>query len=100
MRIWPETKAVRPGPAATLNLGQVPGALSHALDLTEGQPKGHWVRSCWIGARIAREMRLILTVSDIFDALTAERPYREAMPLEKTYAIMDDMVRTVIDPAC
>ena len=28
-------------------------ALSHALDLTEGQPEGHGVRCCWIGMHIA-----------------------------------------------
>ena len=27
-------------------------ALSYALDLTEGQPKGHCLRSCWIGMHI------------------------------------------------
>ena len=45
-------------PVAALNFGQVLGARSHALDLTEGQPKGHCVRSCWIGMRIARQMGL------------------------------------------
>jgi putative nucleotidyltransferase with HDIG domain len=34
------------------------GALSHALDLTEGQPRGHAARSCAIGIRIARELEL------------------------------------------
>jgi hypothetical protein len=33
-------------------------ALSHALDLTEGQPVGHCVRSCWIGVHVGREMGL------------------------------------------
>ncbi len=33
-------------------------ALSYALDLTEGQPQGHGVRCCWIGARVGREMGL------------------------------------------
>ncbi len=47
-------------------------------------------------ADLTTEMR-ILTVADIFDALTAARPYRGAMPLEQTYAIMDDMVGTAID---
>lgn len=31
-------------------------ALSRALDLTEGQPFGHSVRTCWIGMRLARAM--------------------------------------------
>jgi HD-GYP domain-containing protein (c-di-GMP phosphodiesterase class II) len=36
-----------------LRLSEVIGALSHALDLTEGQPKGHCVRCCWIGMHVA-----------------------------------------------
>jgi HD-GYP domain-containing protein (c-di-GMP phosphodiesterase class II) len=42
----------------------------------------------------------ILAVADIFDALTADRPYREAMPLENTFAIMDDLAGTAIDTDC
>jgi HD-GYP domain-containing protein (c-di-GMP phosphodiesterase class II) len=41
-----------------LRLSELIGALSHALDLTEGQPKGHCVRCCWIGMHIAREIGL------------------------------------------
>lgn len=37
---------------------EVLAALSHALDLTEGQPAGHAVRSCWIGMRLAEELGL------------------------------------------
>ncbi len=47
-----------------------------------GYPRG------LVAADLTTETR-ILTVADIFDALTAARPYRGAMPLEKTYAIMD-----------
>ena len=39
----------------------------------------------------------IVTVADIFDALTADRPYRKAMPVYKALAIMDDMVGRAID---
>lgn len=42
----------------------------------------------------------IVTVADIFDALTADRPYRAAMPQEKAFSIMDDMVGNAIDPVC
>jgi hypothetical protein len=34
------------------------GALSHALDMAEGQPAGHCVRCCWIGIHIGREIGL------------------------------------------
>jgi HD-GYP domain-containing protein (c-di-GMP phosphodiesterase class II) len=39
-------------------LAEVLSALSYALDLTEGQPVGHCVRSCWIGLNIGRELGL------------------------------------------
>lgn len=35
----------------------------------------------------------ILAVADIFEALTAERPYKKAIPAEKSLAIMDAMAR-------
>lgn len=43
---------------SSLRLGELLGALSHALDITEGQPEGHCVRCCWIGTNIGREMGL------------------------------------------
>jgi HD-GYP domain-containing protein (c-di-GMP phosphodiesterase class II) len=46
------------------------GALSYALDLTEGEPPGHAVRSCLIGMRLAEELRLnAASRSDLFYAL-------------------------------
>ena len=51
-------------------LSGVIGALSYALDVTEGQPAGHAVRSCMIGMRIAEELGLPAGVrSDLFYAL-------------------------------
>lgn len=41
-----------------IRLSEVLSALSYALDLTEGQPAGHSVRSCLIGMRIASEIGL------------------------------------------
>ena len=44
-------------PAAdNLRLSEVLGALSYALDLTEGQPQGHSLRCCWIGIHVGREL--------------------------------------------
>jgi HD-GYP domain-containing protein (c-di-GMP phosphodiesterase class II) len=40
----------------SLKLSELIGALSHALDMTEGQPPGHCVRCCWIGTHIGREI--------------------------------------------
>jgi HD-GYP domain-containing protein (c-di-GMP phosphodiesterase class II) len=57
------------GPRAIL-LSEVIGALSYALDLTEGEPPGHAVRSCLIGMRLAEELRLDAAQrSDLFYAL-------------------------------
>jgi putative nucleotidyltransferase with HDIG domain len=39
-----------------MRISDIIGALSYALDLTEGQPLGHSVQSCMIGMRIAREI--------------------------------------------
>jgi HD-GYP domain-containing protein (c-di-GMP phosphodiesterase class II) len=50
-------------------------------------------------ADIALETRII-TTADIFDAITAERPYRGAVPVDKTLAIMADTVSTAIDANC
>lgn len=41
---------------ATLRLSDVIGAFSYALDLTEGQPAGHCVRSCWLGFHLGRAL--------------------------------------------
>jgi putative nucleotidyltransferase with HDIG domain len=39
-------------------MSEIISALSYALDLTEGQPMGHSVRTCAIGMRIAQEIGL------------------------------------------
>jgi HD-GYP domain-containing protein (c-di-GMP phosphodiesterase class II) len=41
-----------------LKLAELIGALSHALDITEGQPPGHCVRCCWIGMHLGHEIGL------------------------------------------
>lgn len=43
---------------ARVHLSEVLAALSHALDLTEGQPVGHTLRACLIGMRLAEELGL------------------------------------------
>ncbi len=42
----------------SLKLAELMGALSHALDITEGQPEGHCVRCCWIGMHIGQRLGL------------------------------------------
>lgn len=42
----------------------------------------------------------IITACDFFDALTADRPYRGAMPAEKALAIMSEVEGKAVDPDC
>ena len=48
---------------------------------------------------IALETRIV-SVADVFDALTADRPYRKAMPLEKALGIMRADLGSAFDPIC
>src|ERR1041385_4060187 len=59
-----------PAGSGLMLLSEVIGALSYALDLTEGEPPGHATRSCVIGMRLAEELDLnAATRSDLFYAL-------------------------------
>jgi HD-GYP domain-containing protein (c-di-GMP phosphodiesterase class II) len=78
--------------AAFAGLAAIAGAHHERLD-GMGYPRG------LKGDQIALETRII-TASDIFDALTADRPYRAAMPVSKAMTIMADMVGTAIDADC
>ncbi|HEV7307600.1 HD-GYP domain-containing protein [Ensifer sp.] len=51
------------------------------------------------GSDLDLETRIV-TIADIFDALTADRPYRAAMPAAKALAIMAADVGTGLDPVC
>lgn len=42
----------------------------------------------------------VISAADVFDALTAERPYRAAMPAEKAFAIMESDSGTALDAEC
>lgn len=41
-----------------LRLSELIGSLSHALDMTEGQPRGHCIRCCWMGSRLGDQLGL------------------------------------------
>jgi putative nucleotidyltransferase with HDIG domain len=59
-----------PRSAADVRLSEVVAALSHALDITEGQPEGHAVRTCLVGMRLAAVLGLDdATRADLFYAL-------------------------------
>jgi HD-GYP domain-containing protein (c-di-GMP phosphodiesterase class II) len=55
---------------SSIRLSEIISSLSYALDLTEGQPMGHSVRTCAIGMRIAREIGLpVKDQADLYYAL-------------------------------
>jgi HD-GYP domain-containing protein (c-di-GMP phosphodiesterase class II) len=74
------------------DMALIAGSHHERLD-GKGYPLGLDARS------IAMESRII-TVADIFDALTADRPYRAAMPVDRALHIMAGEVGSAIDPQC
>jgi putative nucleotidyltransferase with HDIG domain len=61
----PRIEELQPVPLPDLIAG-----LSRALDLTEGEPLGHAVRTCWIGMRVGQRLGLPETVlHDLYYAL-------------------------------
>lgn len=77
---------------ALADIAPIAGAHHERLD-GKGYPKG------LSGDAIALETRII-TTADIFDALSAKRPYRDALPREKALAIMHVSRGTAIDSDC
>src|SRR3954468_22284928 len=65
------SRSVRPLPSLSeLRLAEIVSALSHALDMTDGQPAGHSLRCCWIGMHIGRQIELQQSeLSDLFYTL-------------------------------
>ena len=54
----PRPAPLAPPEIAGMKFSELIGSLSHALDLTEGQPKGHCIRVCWIGIPIGTALDL------------------------------------------
>jgi HD-GYP domain-containing protein (c-di-GMP phosphodiesterase class II) len=71
------------------SLAEIAGAHHERIDGT-GYYKGKK------GDEIATETRII-TIADIFDALTASRPYRGPLPVTEALKIMDDLRGHAID---
>ena len=78
--------------AAFSELAAIAGAHHERLD-GGGYPRG------LAAAEIRLETRII-TTADIFDAITAERPYRGAIPIPQALVMMEKTVGTALDPAC
>lgn len=78
--------------SAFADIARIGGAHHERLD-GKGYPRGLSAENICPATRI-------VTTADIFDALTAERPYRAALPVGEALAIMDRDVGTAIDPDC
>jgi len=77
---------------AFAELATIAGAHHERLD-GNGYPRG------LAAPDIALETRII-TTADIFDAITAERPYRAAIPVPQALEMMEKTVGTALDPDC
>ena len=78
--------------SAFSELAPIAGAHHERLD-GKGYPRG------LSGDQICLETRII-TTADIFDALTADRPYRAALPTHQALAIMREGIGSSIDADC
>lgn len=74
------------------NMSDMAGSHHEKLDGT-GYPSKLSAESILLPTRI-------ITTADIFDAITAERPYRGAIPVPKALDMMSENLHTAIDPAC
>jgi len=86
------TEAILSRISAFSELARIAGAHHERLD-GGGYPRGLKAED------IAIETRII-TTADIFDAITAERPYRGAVPVDQTLEMMRKTVGTALDPLC
>lgn len=73
-------------------MARIGGAHHERLD-GKGYPRG------LKGDEIEQETRIV-SVADVFDALTADRPYRAAMPVEQAFGIMRADIGTAFDADC
>jgi HD-GYP domain-containing protein (c-di-GMP phosphodiesterase class II) len=77
---------------AFAELAEIGGAHHERLD-GRGYPRG--IEGGQIGA-----LTRIVSVADVCDALTADRPYRAAMAPDRMLSIMSSDVGKAFDPAC
>jgi putative nucleotidyltransferase with HDIG domain len=59
--------------------------------------RGYWRN--W-GAEQLNTPARILAVADVFDALAARRPYRDGLPIETVFEIINKDAPTALDPEC
>ena len=74
-----------------LELAAVVAYEHHIMLNGGGYPTVHYPRECTLASRLVH-------VCDVFDALSTTRPYREAWPLEKVLAYLEERAGTEFDP--
>ena len=77
---------------AFADAARIGGAHHERLD-GKGYPRGV------AGPDIDLETRIV-TVADVFDALTADRPYRKAMPVTQALSIIEADLGSAFDASC
>jgi HD-GYP domain-containing protein (c-di-GMP phosphodiesterase class II) len=97
-----EWQVVRDHPYYTFQiLKRVPAFKSFSSDAAAHHERldgsGYWRRLS--GSSISTVAR-ILSVADVFDALRAKRPYRDALPLEQVFSIMRKESPKALDLPC
>jgi HD-GYP domain-containing protein (c-di-GMP phosphodiesterase class II) len=86
------TEAILSRIGAFAELARIAGAHHERLD-GNGYPRGLRAEDIHIETRI-------ITTADVFDAITAERPYRGAIPVPQAVAMMEKTVGSALDPRC
>ena len=84
---------LRDSPSKYLQTGAVIALCHHEKFNGNGYPNG------LAGDRIPIEARIV-TVADVFDALTSVRPYKGAWPLEQALDLLHEESGTTFDSAC
>lgn len=97
-----EWKVVRKHPYYTREiLRQIPGFESLSQDAAAHHERldgsGYW--QGWKAEQLSLPAR-ILAVADVFDALHAKRPYRDSLPVEKVFAVMQQEAPRALDAQC
>jgi HD-GYP domain-containing protein (c-di-GMP phosphodiesterase class II) len=84
------TQAILGRIGALADLAPIAAAHHERLD-GKGYPLG-------LEAKVLSRETRIITLCDVFDALTADRPYRAAMPIDRALEVMASDVGTALDP--
>jgi putative nucleotidyltransferase with HDIG domain len=97
-----EWQILREHPAHTWNILRSVGGFEELSEVAASHHErlnGKGYHRGLTGDQLSTEAR-ILVVSDIFDALSAKRPYRDALPIEKVFAIMRNDAPHALDATC